>query len=347
MIKKDFTKSMWKSVTIATYFLTCIMFSSCQNKDKPIERININTEIAYDSIYSRMPGTLLKLDNYLIWQDPFSIENFIHIIDLKKGQEIGTMGTIGQGPEEFNTPVISSVGNNNIFVFDLNTTHQAFYSIDSLKNNKKPYIRYKDNDLKSITKKIPIGKDQFVILQPSESKRFRMVKDGNSFEFGSPFIEGKDFENKYDINQGNIELNPQKDKFVFASYLFPYIEIYDTKKEDIPLLFSSSISPKLYKRIGTEIKKDPSRRGCLSMTLTKEYIVTIQRDYEVDDTDESTVGMDFNKLPQTLFLYDYNGNMKRIVNVGIPVFNLIGDIKRNTVYVMGVDPEFVIIKCEL
>jgi hypothetical protein len=50
------------------------------------------------------------------------------------------------------------------------------------------------------------------------------------------------------------------------------------------------------------------------MALTKDFIVTIQRDYEDDPTDESKVGRDIGKLPQTLFVYDYDGNLLKTIN---------------------------------
>jgi hypothetical protein len=349
LAKKELSEIVLHKYTmVIIYFLLhFILHTSCQDKDRHIERVNVSIEMVSDSIHSRMPGTLLKLNDYLVWHDPFGLDDFMHIIDLKDGREIGTMGKTGQGPEEFNTPVISSAGNDKIFVFDLNTNHQAFYSINSLKNNESPYTRYKNNDLEKITHKIYIGKDQFIVLQPSQDKRFRFIKDGNISDFGSPIIEDKDIENKYNIYQGEIKFHPKRKSLVFASYRFPYIEIYDFHKEDVFLHFSSVISKNLYSRQGNEIKTDPTKKGCMDMTLTKDYIVTIQRDYTTDNTDESKVGMDFDKVPRTLFLYDYDGNIKKIVNLGIPVFRVAGNTEDNTVYATGVAPEVVIGKCEL
>lgn len=327
--------------------LIIFLFSSCRDKDKPVERTDISFEIVSDSIYSRMPGALIKLKDYLAWEDPFGADDFVHILNLNDGHEIGTMVKRGQGPTEFSTPVITSAGNNNIFVFDLNTSHQAFYSIDNLKNNRTPYTRYKDNDHKNITTQTVIGKDQFVLLQPSENYRFKLINGDNILDFGPPFIDGEDFENKYSINQGGVKFHPQKNKFVFACYRLPYIEIYDIRKDMVSLHSSTTLEKDTYWRQGKEIKTDPSKTGIMDMTLTKDYIVTIQRDYQVDNTDESTVGMDFSKVPQTLFLYDYTGKIKRIVNVGIPIFRITGDTNSNTVYATGLESEFVIIKCEL
>jgi hypothetical protein len=76
------------------------------------------------------------------------------------------------------------------------------------------------------------------------------------------------------------------------------------------------------------------------MALTKDFIVTIQRDYEDDPTDESKVGRDIGKLPQTLFVYDYDGNLLKTINYSVPIGRIAGDIKTNTIYAIYADPDF-------
>lgn len=134
---------------------------------------------------------------------------------------------------------------------------------------------------------------------------------------------------------------------VFASYSFPFIAIYNLESNMPVPVFRTTIKSDLYSKTGDAIKVDARRTGNMSMTLSKDYIITIQRDYEYDNTDELTVGMDFNKLPKTLFLYDYSGDLKRIVDVGIPIFRVGGNEKDNTVYAIGVNPDFMIVRIEL
>ncbi|MFQ7087864.1 MAG: hypothetical protein ACLRTD_26045 [Bacteroides sp.] len=52
--------------------------------------------------------------------------------------------------------------------------------------------------------------------------------------------------------------------------------------------------------------------------MTKDYIVTLERDREVDPLDERTVGRNASK-PRTVFVYDYDGKLLKIVNLGMPV----------------------------
>lgn len=89
------------------------------------------------------------------------------------------------------------------------------------------------------------------------------------------------------------------------------------------------------------------RNGAATLTLTKDYIVTLPRDYQSDPIHESKVGRNFTKIPQTLFLYDYNSNLKKAVHLNTPILRITSDPESNTVYAIVVDPEFTLIRCEL
>lgn len=324
-----------------------VLFFSCTKKEYKVEIETISYTVVTDSIYSIMPSTFLISKDYLIWQDPFTTNSFINIIDLESGHHVNSIGNMGQGPEEFNTPVISKAQDNSIFVFDLNTNHQAFYSLDSIATGQKPYLKYNYNKDDQITEKIQISEDKFVIIQPSNEHKLKLITEKDVVEFGHSMIDGKNVSNLYDINQGRVQFNEINNKLVFSSYIFPYLEIYDLKNNKINLSFHDQIDKSLYTKSDDKIRVNKSRNGNMSMSLSKDYIITIQRDYESDNTDESTVGMDFNKVPKTLFLYDYDGRLKRIVNIGIPIFRIASSIENNDVYAIGVNPEFTIIKVEL
>lgn len=195
--------------------------------------------------------------------------------------------------------------------------------------------------------KIQIDENKFVVLQPSANHMFKYVWNNDSVEFGESIIPDRFVSNQYDINQGAVRYNNEKNKLVFASYSFPFIAIYNIESNMPVPVFRTTIKSDLYSKTGDAIKVDARRTGNMGMTLSKDYIITIQRDYEYDNTDELTVGMDFNKLPKTLFLYDYSGNLKRIVDVGIPIFRVGGNEKDNTVYAIGVNPDFMIVRIEL
>ena len=87
-----------------------------------------------------------------------------------------------------------------------------------------------------------------------------------------------------------------------------------------------------------------------AIALTKDYIVTIERDKRTKETtvesrSENRFLRSFSKSPQTLFVYDYNFQLKRILNTRIPMFRLAATGNDNVLYFIGVKDEFCIAKC--
>lgn len=87
--------------------------------------------------------------------------------------------------------------------------------------------------------------------------------------------------------------------------------------------------------------------GAYDVCMSKDYIITLERDREKEPVDESTVGRNISKCPHTLFLYDYDGNLLKIVDIGMPAIRIVANRKSNTLYAIGVDPDYVLAKYEL
>jgi hypothetical protein len=100
---------------------------------------------------------------------------------------------------------------------------------------------------------------------------------------------------------------------------------------------------------GGKFQPDRTKNGVSDLTLSKDYIVCKQRDYEKDDMDESTVGMDVSKLPHTVFLYSYkNLKLEGIVDLGLPVLRIACSEDNNTLYaVVSQDGQFKVARYEL
>jgi len=333
------------------YFFTALAFLfllSCKvDSQKKIERVSLNIEIISDSIYTRMPGRLFKISKHIVWQDPFESNGFIHVIDVETKKEVGVMGNVGQGPKEFNTPSINKGSKNTLLIFDLNTKRQAIFSLDSLILHKDYYIPLYNASNKKVTRKIQLNDKSIISLTPEKTQPFKIEKNELIIEFGSSPIN-EQIENGYNIFQGSIAYNENKKILVYSVIYFPYIAIYKRIDE-----FNFKLQNEHKEEVQYDISNNKlilsknNRSGISEMTLTKDYIVTIQRDYERKKTEESTIGMDFEKLPQTIFLYNYKGELQKIADVGIPILRIAGDIESNDLYAFGVDPEFVLVKCEL
>ena len=122
-------------------FLFLIVLASCKSSHVDVERVSLTPQILHEGLYTMLPGAMLLCDNYLVWQDGFATDTFMHVVDLRTNQEVGTMGKIGRGAEEFITPNLLGSFGKYIVVADDNLPKCALYSIDSLLEHKNPYIR--------------------------------------------------------------------------------------------------------------------------------------------------------------------------------------------------------------
>lgn len=52
-------------------------------------------------------------------------------------------------------------------------------------------------------------------------------------------------------------------------------------------------------------------------------------------------------VPRTVFVYDYDGKLLKIVNLGMPVMRIAADGRSNALYVIGVNPDFALAKYDL
>lgn len=73
-----------------------------------------------------------------------------------------------------------------------------------------------------------------------------------------------------------------------------------------------------------------SRRGSFFCTLTKNYLVTF--DYDYDHGEQPFQGGEMSKRPSTLFVRDHNGNLLRIFKLDEPTLRLTGCGKDNILY---------------
>ena len=323
---------------------SCLLCITCSHAPQ-VEHDVVEPTVIYNDIESRMPGSLMIFNHYAIWSDPFSTDDQIHVINLQTNQEIGKFLDIGNGPNEFITPNYSLTSNNNVIVYDMSQDKMSFYSIDSLEKQMYPLVMTIKAETQSYTRIIDTQGQNFVKFKPDNKYPFLYGQQ----PFGKyPFKKEEDFNNKFDVLQGNIAYNRDNQTLVYSTLGFPYIAAYkkEEQSDNFRLLWERKGDIDYYVSEGKMIL-DRTRMGVMELALTKDYIVTVQRDYQKDPTDESRVGRDFSMLPQTLFVYDYQSNLKRIIDFKMPILRIGSDIKNNTIYAIVVNPDFCLVKYEL
>ena len=128
---------------------------------------------------------------------------------------------------------------------------------------------------------------------------------------------------------------------------FPYLALYQQGEDEFSFVWEWRTDGDEYEIRNNEVIFDRRVKGVRGLCMSKDFIITLQRDRRKDDTDESTVGRDASKCPRTVFLYDYDGNLVKIVDLGIPVMRIASEEQSNTLYAIGVNPDFVLVKYEL
>ena len=141
----------------------------------------------------------------------------------------------------------------------------------------------------------------------------------------------------------NYAYNLNSKTFVMACSDIKYMSAYELKGNKFELLWEIRTSHDYYEGDG-RIVLDEKKMGARGLCLTKDYIVTIERDYTTDNTDESTVGRDVDKLAKTLFVYDYNGNLLKILKCKVSFGRIAGNINTNDVYAIVPNPDFMLVK---
>ena len=334
-------------------FLT--LLCSCNTSEKKIpkvERISLEAEIITDSIHASLPGSLIVFNDYVVWADAFASDKFLHVVDIQTRKEVGRMGDVGQGSKEFVHPIISKSCDNYVLVSDFGTKHQAYFSIERFLAGEDYYIPVPNSvkiNPKDNFRLIEFERGQFITLQPHSEKLLEHWNRPYFYSFGKfPIPESLRKDDRLNYFQGSIAYNPDLKKLIYTSYRFPYMAIYTKSGKSFKLQtevkgkFDYSVSS------GGELKLSrASKSGPKELTLTLDYIVTVDRDPSIDQTDDREVGRDSMKLPYTIFIYDYEGNLLKIANLGFPILRIAADTKNNTLYAIVVMDDYVLVKYEL
>lgn len=329
-------------------FLSLIILISCsESGEKDVERTIVEPEIINDALLTKFPGSLLVNDKYAVLENPFSNEFFMDIYDIKTGNLLGNAGEIGRGPSEFTTASIEFIHQDSVFVFDLNREyHAGLISIESAINNNHKFSPTSNIINQDVSNVCLIEKDKYIYFNSNSKRPFSLVESGIVKEaFGNTPIK-KEISNGHHVFQGSVAYNPENKHFIYTTFSFQYMAIYKKIDNNFELKNeTTNIRPG--KIVDDKLIVDRKRKGISSLVLTKDYIVCHQRDYSSDDIDETTVGRDFSKLPRTVFLYNYDGELLKIVNLKYPVIRIAANIDSNDLYAVILNEEFQIVKYSL
>jgi len=326
------------------YFISILLYCSCQSEKKEVIYETIQHQLLNDEFMTRMPGNLLVNEKYIVWEDPFARDTFVNVHDRTTGQLLGKMGKVGEGPGEFITGSMSGYSiDNKVFAIDVNGTTKGYLSIDSLLAGKQPLQLLTVEEKESRPALTEIEADVFFgTTEDGEEDYFKANIHGKESTFGVyPVKEVKQHlgcEYAYDARTGHL---------VCSSFTLPYLALYQKQGEKFVLKWEQA--PKGgYKMQNERLVADKGVRGSMDVSLTKDYIAVLAHDDKEELREAAqTTGRQESALPHTLLLYDYNGNLLKVIELGMRVLRIASDCSGNTLYAMGLNPEFALVKYEL
>ena len=328
-------------------FLTLFLTNCASERKTDVERVNtVECSVITDSIFSSMPGSIFAMDGYVYWEDAMGTENFIHVVDVKSGNEVCSFGNVGDGPDEFAYSLASVSPSGNFFLNDPVKGMEHLYTIDGSGSYSMKTDRYGKNT--SITNLVHLDDETVVNLTPGAESLF-CINSGEKTETGGKFPFTEKYENAYYLYQGKLAYNPEHNLLVYSCMGLPYISTYSWKNEKLSLaneiigeIEGSSQNGKFI------IDKDDPVGGAMELALTRNYIVTLDRDVEVEgEKPESKSLRDFSTLPHSLYVYDYDLNLLKIINTEYCILRICGDTRTDEIYAIVVDPEFSLMKINI
>ena len=332
-------------------WLYCILtFSACKNNSSKVEHLSLTpSSIIQDTLFTQIPGALILCgDHYLVWEDPFNPKKFLHIIDINTRREIKAIGEFGRGPKEFITPLsIKSIGNK-IFTYDLNQDKQAYYSIDSLLVMKDPFILLPSLPIEDCLDIVQIAEGEFISTHPQNEQLFQWIhQDSTVSFFGKSPIKEK-LKDYYNSRQGTLSYNPYNQKLIYSARLFPYIALYEKEGNNFQLKWEKTSSKNFYEIKNGDIHFIEEALVPHEIILTKDYIITLQKEENAPSSTKRTAGIrDLSQVPNTIFVYDYDFNLKKIIDMGMPILRIETKGNSNTIYAVGIDLDFCIVTYEI
>ena len=333
---------------ILLYSLCLLTLITCKSGSTEIERLTLSpSSTIQDSLFTQLPGSLILCNNYLVWEDPFNPNYFLHVVDINAKKEIGTMGLIGRGPKEFITPLsISSIGNK-IFTYDLNQNKQAYYSIDSMLANKDPFILLPPLPIEDCLDIVQIAEGEFISTHPQNEQLFQWIhQDSTVSFFGKSPIKEK-LKDYYNSRQGTLFYNPYNQKLIYSARLFPYIALYEKEGNNFQLKWEKVSSKNFYEIKNGNIHFIEEAQVPHEIILTKD-IITLEKEENTPTPTKRTAGIrDLSQVPNTIFVYDYDFNLKKIIDMGMPILRIETKGNSNTIYAVGIDLDFCIVTYEI
>ncbi|MCE2617666.1 hypothetical protein [Phocaeicola oris] len=333
-----------------TYLITLLsvfLFVACKNNNE-VERVkDVEFSVVTKGLMTRLPGYMHYQGDYIKWEDPMCTENIVHIMNPSTGEEISAFGKIGDGPEDFPTPDVNLLYNNDILVSDLNEPKECVMHLDSLHKGKivaTTFSQSKNNLYRERTKFVSVEKNTNIHFCPRLQHPFVIESEEGMDSVGNHCID-LDIDNRYDVFQGNMVYNDKRKILAYSAHKTPYICLYKYSNHQLTKLLEQKEKAE-YNITDHQLKfKKGAKRGDSDLALSENYIIRLFHDIPVEGKDPTSSNPKYR--PRSLYICDYDLNPVKIINFDFPLLRIAACAKDDMIYAVAVNPEFDIIKIDL
>lgn len=320
-------------------FAFCI---SCNQKSVKTERVQVSPKVLTDSLFIKNAASFICIGDYLVLQDPRQGSNFIKIYDTK-GHLVSEVGQIGNGPEEFILPECIPFGKNKFLTWNRYGTFQT--AVSSPDNQFRPEFK-NFHVFNGKNQSIQLCENgNFIAYDPTKDQVITLYSpDGKEIASAGKLPFPSNIADREHFYSGKIVYNPENQTLLLYLEVLPYAATFKVTSSNISLLNERTFGNPEYTINGDQMQVKEGGKDCLvGCCLTEDFIISIMNDPDYTGNDNSQS----SPKRHTVGVFDYDFNLVKIVNLGMPRYNLAASGEDNTFYAIVQNPENSIVEIEL
>lgn len=325
------------NVIIAFAFCT-----SCSQKSMKTERVQVSPKVLTDSLFIKNAASFICIGDYLVLQDPRQGSNFIKIYDTK-GHLVSEVGQIGNGPEEFILPECIPFGKNKFLTWNRYGTFQT--AVSSPENQFRPEFK-NFHVFNGKNQSIQLCENgNFIAYDPAKDQVITLYSpDGKEIASACKLPFPSNIADREHFYSGKIVYNPENQTLLLYLEVLPYAATFKVTSSNISLLNERTFGNPEYTINEDQMQVKEGGKDCLvGCCLTEDFIISIMNDPDYTGNDNSQS----SPKRHTVGVFDYDFNLVKIVNLGMPRYNLAASGEDNTFYAIVQNPENNIVEIEL
>jgi hypothetical protein len=328
----------------------------CNNSQ---QRVNSFEEITYKrmlnkNIFIAYGGQLIPVKDYLFGIE-YSLDTCFYQLGLKNNL-FERFGNKGQGPNDFLMPQsIQYISDTVVGVYDM--LQRSYVMLDiSLplenRNTKKLKVTSFDHFSFQVLKTCF---DQYIGIGPYENGMFELLDStGNTinyfFEFPFKDNDEKEINNRLRAMayQGEIVLNPKRNKLVYACGHGNIIQFYEIKNNSIEVIkkiensYPDYVPDEMGGGVSAVMKKE-NKVDFVSIYATNEYVYALYSGLSLNDFIVNNKQVSGNLL----YIYTWKGEIKRTIKLNMDCRYICATPDNKILYAVSDCPEPDIIYFEL